>query len=70
MQELIRRFLLRKLAIFAAVFAGLFSTQFASAQQVDAFIGGGSLLSSSSNSNSVPAEKGGLYLNIGGDVVF
>jgi hypothetical protein len=69
-QELIRRFLLRKLAIFAAVFAGLFSTQFASAQQVDAFIGGGSLLSSSSNSNSVPAEKGGLYLNIGGDVVF
>ena len=46
------------------------SHTFASAQQVDAFIGGGSLLSSSSNSNSVPAEKGGLYINLGGDVVF
>jgi hypothetical protein len=70
MQELIRRFLLRKLAIFVAVLAVLFSVHFASAQQVDAFIGGGSLLSSSSNSSLVPAERGGLYLNIGGDVVF
>jgi len=70
MQELIRRFLLRKLAIFTAVLAVLFSVQFVSAQQGDAFIGGGSLVSSSSNSTAIPSERGGLYLNIGGDLVF
>ena len=78
MQELIRRFLLRKLAIFAAVFAVLFLTQFASAQlssdqHVDFFIGGGTLLSSSpssSSGNQLPSEKGGAYINLGGDAVF
>jgi opacity protein-like surface antigen len=76
--ELTRRFLLRKLAIFAAVFAVLFSTQFASAQlssdqHGDFFIGGGTLLSSSQSSSSgnpLPSEKGGAYINLGGDAVF
>ena len=69
---------MRKLALLAPVFAFLFFAQFAIAQlasdqQVDVFIGGGTLLSSSassSNSNGLPAEKGGTYLNLGGDAVF
>jgi outer membrane protein with beta-barrel domain len=66
---------LRKLAILAPVCAFLFFAQFAFAQfssdqQADFFIGGGTLLSSSSNSSGLPAEKGGTYLNLGGDVVF
>jgi hypothetical protein len=45
--------------------------QFASAQQGDIFLGGGTLLSSSASSTSgLPSEKGGLYINLGGDVVF
>jgi opacity protein-like surface antigen len=55
--------------MFVPVLAFLFLAQFASAQQVDAFIGGGTLLSSTGTSG-LPAEKGGLYLNLGGDVVF
>jgi len=61
---------LRKLAICAPVFALLFLAQFASAQQADFFLGGGSLLSSAATSGSFPSEKGGLYINLGGDVVF
>ena len=68
---------MRKLAIFAPVIALLFSchfaaAQFASDQQVDLFIGGGTLLSSAASSNStfLPSEKGGTYLNLGGDAVF
>lgn len=70
---------MRKLAIVSpVVFAVLFFAQFASAQlasepQIDVFLGGGTLLSSSPSANSVnflPAEKGGLYLNLGGDAVF
>ncbi len=70
---------MRKLALLAPVCAFLFFAQFASAQQVDVFLGGGTLFSSSNtNSNCVsaatglgcPPEKGGLYINIGGDVVF
>ena len=60
---------MRKLAILASVFAFLWFAQFASAQQIDAFMGGGTLLSSDT-SNGFPSEKGGAYLNIGGDVVF
>jgi hypothetical protein len=65
---------LRKFAMFAPVIAFFFSCHFATAQlasdqQVDIFIGGGTLLSSSA-SNLLPAEKGGTYLNIGGDAVF
>jgi opacity protein-like surface antigen len=68
---------LRKLAIFAPVFALVFfipqfaAAQMASDQQGDFFIGGGTLLSSSNSSDgSNPAEKGGTYINLGGDVVF
>ena len=62
---------MRKLALFAPLFAFLLLTQFASAQQGDVFIGGGTLTSSGScNSNGQCPEKGGLYINIGGDVVF
>jgi opacity protein-like surface antigen len=61
---------LRKLALFAPVFAFLLFTHFASAQQIDAFLGGGTLLSSTNASSGLPAEKGGLYINLGGDVVF
>ena len=61
---------MRKLALLAPVFAFLFFAQFASAQQVDAFLGGGTLLSSTNTSSGFPAEKGGLYINLGGDVVF
>ena len=60
---------MRKLALLAPVFAFLFFAQFASAQQVDAFIGGGTLLSSTNDSTGYPSEKGGLYINIGGDVI-
>ena len=72
--ELIRRFLLRKLALLAPVCAFLFFAQFASAQQVDVFLGGGTLLSSSNNNSNCisaatglgcPPEKGGLYINLG-----
>jgi opacity protein-like surface antigen len=67
---------LRKLAIMVPVFAFAFFAQFASAQmasdqQGDFFIGGGTLVSSSSSSDggANPAEKGGAYINLGGDVV-
>jgi hypothetical protein len=52
------------------VFALLSYAQFASAQQGDVFIGGGTLLSSSNTSSGLPSERGGLYINLGGDVVF
>jgi len=61
---------LRKLAILASVFAFLFFAQFAFAQQGDFFLGGGTLLSSAATSGGFPSEKGGTYINIGGDVVF
>jgi hypothetical protein len=63
---------LRKLALFAPVFAFLFFAQFASAQQVDVFLGGGTIVSSGSCSDAsgLCPEKGGLYINLGGDVVF
>jgi opacity protein-like surface antigen len=61
---------LRKLALLAPVCAFLFFAQFASAQQVDAFIGGGTLLSTSDSNSLYPPERGGLYINVGGDVVF
>jgi opacity protein-like surface antigen len=62
---------LRKLAFLTsfAVAVLLFACQFAAAQQGDVFIGGGSLVSSSSSNGSFPSESGGLYLNLGGDVV-
>jgi opacity protein-like surface antigen len=63
---------LRKLAFLAPICACLFFAQFASAQQGDIMFGGGTLLSSTpsaSSSSFLPAEKGGTYLNISGDIV-
>jgi hypothetical protein len=60
---------LRKLLLSVPVFAFLFLATFASAQQVDVFIGGGTLDSPSNVSGGLPAEKGGLYLKLGGDAV-
>jgi hypothetical protein len=64
---------LRKLAILVPVLAFLALAQMASAQQGDIMIGGGTLLSSSPATGvgnfQQPAEKGGAYINISGDVV-
>jgi opacity protein-like surface antigen len=64
---------LRKLASVTPLLVLLFIAPFASAQQADFFIGGGTLLSSAPPSGALffqpPAEKGGTYLNLGGDVV-
>ncbi len=63
---------MRKLAIFAPVFAVLFFAQFASAQQGDAMFGGNALLSSGScdvNTGLCP-EKGGFYPSVSADVIF
>lgn len=72
-QETDRRFLLRKLTLLTAVCGFLFLASFASAQQGDIFFGGGTLLSPAPSSSELAvgniAEKGGTYLNIGGDVV-
>jgi len=63
---------LRKVALFVSSFI-LLLVSLARAQQVDIAAGGGTLLSSSPNSNVVnlqqPAEKSGTYINISGDVV-
>jgi opacity protein-like surface antigen len=69
------RFLLRKLALVAAVFAFLLFSQFASAQQGDAMFGFNALMSSGScGANAQGAlicpEKGGLYPSFSADVVF
>jgi hypothetical protein len=47
----------------------LFLAQFASAQQVDVFMGGGTLWSPSASNGSNPSMSGGTYLNLGGDVI-
>jgi len=76
---------LRKSGFLAIVFAFFALCSLASAQQGDAYIGGGTLLSSSASSSAqIPGtncgtdsqggvlcpEKGGAYLNIGADVIF
>jgi hypothetical protein len=65
--------LLRKLAIFTPFVSLLFLIPLASAQQADFFIGAGTALSSSPSTAALffqpPAEKGGTYINLGGDVV-
>ena len=69
---------MRKLAFLASAFSFLFLASFASAQQGDAMLGFGTITSPSSNGcgyfggsgNYVCPEKGGLYVNIGGDVIF
>jgi hypothetical protein len=63
-----------KSALLTTVFVFFaFIASLASAQQGDAMFGGGTLLSSTSNSatlSQVWAEKGGTYLNFSGDVIF
>lgn len=63
---------MRKLAIFAPVFAVLFFAQFASAQQGDAMFGFGTIVAPSSNTNTTDflSEKGGLYPSVSADVIF
>jgi len=75
---------LRKSAILFTAIALLALCSLASAQQGDAYIGGGTLLSSSpsssaiilgnctanSSGNLICPEKGGTYLNLGADVIF
>ena len=67
-----RRFHLRKIIVLAAVFAFFGLPNFASAQQADAFFGFGTLMSSGScdATTGICPEKGGLYTNLGADVVF
>lgn len=64
---------MRKIASFAPLFLIFLLAPFASAQQLDFFVGGGTLLSSSPTTGALffqpPAEKGGTYINLGGDVV-
>jgi hypothetical protein len=65
---------LRKFAFIATLIAVSLLASFASAQQGDAMIGFGTVMSSGSSNCTqgscfVP-EKGGLYTNISGDVVF
>lgn len=65
---------MRKLSLLAAVFVILFVASLASAQQGDAYFGFGTLTSPGAAgcnfiSDSCP-EKGGLYPNIGADVIF
>ena len=76
---------MRKFAFLATLIALFTLCTFASAQQGDAYIGGGTLLSSSASSSTlIPGtncgtnsqggaicpEKGGTYLNLGADVIF
>jgi hypothetical protein len=69
---------LKKLAFLATVFSFFMLANFASAQQADAMFGFGTLVSpgadacgfSSTAQNFVCPEKGGLYTNIGADVIF
>lgn len=65
---------MRKFAFLATVFAFFLLANLASAQQADAMIGGGTLMSSSSYTASVfnPTipEKGGFYPSISADVIF
>lgn len=76
---------MRKFAFFASCVAVLAFAGLASAQQGDAYIGGGTLLSSSpafqapvpgtncgtnASGGVLCPEKGGTYLNLGADVIF
>jgi len=70
---------LRKLAFLASAVSFLLVASFAAAQQGDAMIGFGTVTSPSNSTcgyfggaggNYVCPEKGGLYINLGGDVIF
>ncbi len=63
---------MRKLTLLACVFVFFLLANFAFAQQGDIWFGGGTLMSPSPSTNELAlgnlAEKGGTYLNLGGDV--
>jgi len=68
---------LRKFAFLGIVFALFTFASLAAAQQGDAYIGGGTLLSPGSSPcgfdadfNFTCPEKGGFYMNLGADVIF
>ena len=64
---------MRKFAFVATLFAIFAFADLASAQQADAMLGFGTLLSpgaASCNFNTGCPEKGGLYINLGADVIF
>lgn len=68
---------LRKFAFFAAVFTFFAFTNFSHAQQADAMLGFGTMLSpgaaacgQGNTSNLTCPERGGLYTNISADVIF
>ncbi len=68
---------MRKFALLAVVLAVFALASLASAQQGDAYIGAGSLLSPGAsgcgaqiNGTFLCPEKGGTYLNLGADVIF
>ena len=73
-----RRFLLRKLAFLAAVFACFLFTNVAFAQQGDAMFGFGTVMAPGNSGCSFDTsvgyftcpETGGLYTNISADVIF
>jgi len=64
---------LRKFALLASACVALLFTSIASAQQGDIVVGGATLLSPYQNNDSVSfhpiPEKGGTYVNIGGDYI-
>jgi len=64
---------LRKIAFFAMVIACFALPNFASAQQGDAMLGFGTLMSPGAADCNIITftcpEKGGLYMNLGGDVI-
>jgi hypothetical protein len=71
-----RRFLLRKTALLAVMSGFFFLACFAQAQQADAMFGFGTVVSPgaaacgpTSSGNSICPERGGLYTNIGFDVI-
>jgi hypothetical protein len=68
-----RRFLLRKSAFFAVLFAVLALGSVASAQQGDAMFGFGTVMSPGADQCNIITgcpQRGGLYPNVGFDVIF
>jgi hypothetical protein len=64
---------LRKLALAASIVALFFLANLATAQQADAMFGFGTIMApgaASCNNISGCPERGGLYPNVGGDVIF
>lgn len=68
-----RRFLLKKLALFATVLGFFLLVNFATAQQADVAVGFGSIIAPGADACNVVTgcpEKGGLYPSLNADVIF